>query len=66
MSSRCDDYDNAMAESCFATIEVECLAKQRIAMHIESRYNSHRRHSALGQRPPLAFEQAHAVQSIAA
>jgi transposase InsO family protein len=64
-----------MAESFFATVEVECLAKQRLATHtaarltacfdIEGWYNPHRRHSALGQRSPLAFEQAHAVQSVA-
>lgn len=67
---------NAMAESFFATLDVECLATHRLATHTEARltlfryikgwYNPHRRHSALGQRSPLAFEQAHAVQSIAA
>lgn len=76
MGSRGDAYDNAMAESFFATLEVECLARHRFATHTEARltlfryiegwYNPHRRHSALGQRSPLAFEQAHAVQSIAA
>ena len=76
MGSRGDAYDNAMAESFFATLEVECLAKHRFATHTEARltvfryiegwYNPHRRHSALGQRSPLAFEQAHAVQSVAA
>ena len=34
--------------------------------YIEGWYNPHRRHSALGQRSPLAFEQVHAVQSRAA
>ena len=58
------------------TLEVECLAKHRFATHTDARltifryiegwYNPHRRHSALGQRSPLAFEQAHAVQSVAA
>ena len=76
MGSRGDAYDNAMAESFFVTLEVECLARHRFARHTEARltlfhyieggYNPHRRHSALGQRSPLAFEQAHAVQSIAA
>lgn len=76
MGSRGDAYDNAMAESFFATLEVECLARHRFATHTEARlaifryiegwYNPHRRHSALGQRSPLAFEQAYAVQSIAA
>jgi putative transposase len=76
MGSRGDAYDNAMAESFFSTLECECLAKHRFASHTEARlilfryiegwYNPHRRHSALGQRSPLAFEQRHAVASIAA
>jgi putative transposase len=66
MGSRGDALDNAMAESFFATPEVECLAKYRLATHIEmrltvvryiqSRYNPHRRHSAIGQRFLLALE----------
>lgn len=76
MGSRGDAYDNAMAESFFSTLECECLAKHRFTSHTEARmvlfryiegwYNPHRRHSALGQRSPLAFEQLHAVQSLAA
>jgi putative transposase len=76
MGSRGDDYDNAMAESFFATLEFECLARHRFATYTEARltlfryiegwYNPHRRHSALGQRSRLAFEQAHAVESIVA
>jgi putative transposase len=76
MGSRGDAYDNAMAESFFSTLECECLAKHRFTSHTEARlilfryiegwYNPHRRHSALGQRSPLAFEQHHAVQSLAA
>jgi len=76
MGSRGDAYDNAMAESFFSTLECECLAKHRFTSHaharltlfryIEGWYNPHRRHSALGQRSPLAFEQLHAVPSLAA
>jgi putative transposase len=76
MGSRGDAYDNTMAERCFATLAVECLAKHRFATHTAARltvfryidgwYNPHRRYSALGQRSPLAFEQAHAVQPRAA
>lgn len=76
MGSRGDAYDNAMAESFFATLEVECLSKHRFATHTEARltvfryiegwYNPHRCHSALGQRSPLAYEQAHPVQSVEA
>ena len=60
----------------FSTLECECLAKRRFTSHaharlvlfryIEGWYNPHRRHSALGQRSPLAFEQHHAVPSLAA
>jgi putative transposase len=66
MGSRGDAYDNAMAESFFATLEVELLAKHRFASQVEARlaifryiegwYNPHRRHSALGNRSPLRFE----------
>ena len=73
MGSRGDAYDNAMAESFLALLEVECLAKHRFVTHTEARltvycyiegsYNPHRRHSALGQRCPLGFEQAHALRS---
>lgn len=76
MGSRGDAYDNAMAESFFATLEVEYLAKHRFATYTEARltvfryiegwYNPHRRHSALGQRSLLAFVQAYAEESVAA
>jgi len=76
MGSRGDAYDNAMAESFFATLECELLAKHRFPTRTEARlhlfryiegwYNPHRRHSALGQRSPLAFEQQHVVESAAA
>jgi transposase InsO family protein len=56
----------AMAETFFATLEVELLAKHRLVSHVEVRlaifcyiegwYNPHRRHSALGHRSSLRFE----------
>lgn len=59
-------YDNAMAESFFATLECELIdrrcfrtqaeARMAIFRYIEGWYNPHRRHSSLGQRSPLAFE----------
>ena len=65
MGSRGDAYDNAMAESFFATLEVELLAKHRFVSHVEARlaifryieswYNPHRRHSGLGNRSPMRF-----------
>jgi putative transposase len=66
MGSVGDAYDNAMAESFFATLECELLDRRRFrtqseARHaifrfIESWYNPHRRHSALGNRSPLDYE----------
>ena len=76
MGSRGDAYDNAMAESFFATIECELFARHKFGSHAEARlaivryiegwYNPHRRHSALGQVSPIRFEQRMAVASTAA
>lgn len=67
MGSVGDAYDNAMAESFFASLERELLDRQcfkskaeaRMAVFswIEGWYNPHRRHSALGQRSPARFEE---------
>ena len=61
-----DAYDNAMAESFFATLECERLdrrtyrthaeAKLDLFQYIEGWYNPHRRHSALGNRSPVVYE----------
>jgi len=66
MGSRGDCFDNAMAESFFATLECDLLARQsfptrnaaRLALfdYIEGFYNTHRRHSALDYLSPLAYE----------
>ncbi|WP_371807601.1 IS3 family transposase [Arhodomonas sp. KWT] len=66
MGSVGDCYDNAMAESFFATLECELLAHHRfrdpgearpaIFEFIEGWYNSHRRHSAIGYHSPLNYE----------
>jgi putative transposase len=66
MGSVGDAYDNAMAESFFASLECELLnrrsfkskAKARTALftYIEGWYNPRRRHSALGYRSPAQFE----------
>ena len=66
MGSVGDCDDNAMAESFFATLECELLDRTRFQTQreahlavfewIESWYNSRRRHSALGQRSPMNFE----------
>ena len=53
-----DAYDNAMAESFFATLECELIDRRNWKTHTEARlaiftwieawYNPHRRHSSLG------------------
>jgi putative transposase len=70
-----DAYDNAMAESFFASLECELLdrrsfrtqaeAKLAVFEYIEGFYNSRRRHSSLGYRSPVAFERLLMSQSTA-
>ena len=66
MGSVGDCYDNAMAESFFATLECELLDRNTFRTHAEARlaifefiegwYNPHRRHSGLDYRSPINFE----------
>ena len=69
MGSVGDCYDNAMAESFFATLETELIdqqprrrfqdraqARAKIFDYVEGFYNPHRRHSALGQVSPVDYE----------
>lgn len=66
MSRVGDCWDNAVAESFFATLKVELIyrrpwptkAEARAAIHeyIAAFYNPHRRHSALGYVSPMAYE----------
>jgi transposase InsO family protein len=61
-----DAYDNAMAESFFATLEREVLSRRRFKTQVEAKmaifdwlegwYNPHRRHSSLGYRSPGNYE----------
>jgi len=61
-----DAYDNAMAESFFATLEREVLSRRRFKSQAEAKmaifdwlegwYNPHRRHSSLGYRSPANYE----------
>ena len=69
-----DAYDNAMAESFFATLEREVIDRQRFRSQIDARmaifswleswYNPYRRHSSLGYRSPDNYER-HALQHMA-
>jgi len=66
MGSVGDCYDNAMAESFFATLECEFIdrvrlrttseAKRELFSFIEGWYNPHRRHSSIGYCSPAQFE----------
>jgi putative transposase len=66
-----DAYDNAMAESFFATLETELLwretfrsqAEARMAVFgfIEGFYNPRRRHSSIGDMSPATYERRFAV-----
>jgi putative transposase len=69
MGSVGDAYDNAMAESFFASLECELLDRRTFKTKIEARlavftwieawYNPRRRHSALGHVSPINFERNH-------
>jgi putative transposase len=69
MGSVGDAYDNAMAESFFASLECELLDRRsfqskteaRLALFswIEGWYNPRRRHSRLGYLSPANFERKH-------
>jgi putative transposase len=66
MGSVGDCYDNAVAESFFATLECECLDRHRFKTQAEARmavfdfiegfYNPRRRHSSIGQLSPVNYE----------
>jgi putative transposase len=79
MGSVADCFDNALAESLFATLECELFdqqpggrfqtrreAKLAVFDYLEAFYNPRRRHSSLGQISPAAFEARHTAQTAAA
>lgn len=71
MGSAGDCYDNALAESFFATLECELLdrrtfrtredAGRAVFEYIEGWYNPYRRHSSIGQVSPVRYEREYAL-----
>ena len=69
MGSVGDAYDNAMAESFFATLECELIDRRRFRNPAEARrevfnfiegwYNPRRRHSAIGYMSPINYERSY-------
>jgi putative transposase len=67
MSRRGNCWDNAVVESFFATLKTELVHRQRyrtrqeaqteLFAYVEGFYNRQRRHSALGYRCPVEFEE---------
>ena len=76
MGSVGDPWDNAVAETFFASLEKELLrrerfptreaARMRLFWYIECFYNTRRRHSGLGGISPQAYEQRYYKQANAA
>jgi putative transposase len=70
MGSVGDAYDNAMAESFFATLECELLDRYRFKTQADARmavfefiegfYNPRRRHSSIRYLSPIDYERRHA------
>jgi transposase InsO family protein len=75
MSRRGDCWDNAVAESFFATLKVELVhdarwatrarARTELVDYLELFYNGQRRHSALGYLSPRAFERGREHEALA-
>ena len=76
MSRQGDCWDNAVVESFFATLKTELTDRrdwitraelqQAVFRYIETWYNPHRLHSALGYRSPVQYEAALLIPSSAA
>jgi len=74
MSRRGNCWDNAVAESFFATLKIELVreetwttraaARAALFEYIEVFYNGQRRHSTLGYLSPRAFEQRRPQEAV--
>ncbi|MBB4090934.1 transposase InsO family protein [Salinibacter ruber] len=72
MGSVGDCFDNAMAESFFATLECELIEQESFSDRSEARlmvficregsYNPHRRHSAIDYHSPMTYEKIYDLQ----
>lgn len=75
MSRKGDCWDNAVAESFFATLKKECVrktifyskkaARTEITYYIEAWYNPKRKHSSLGYLSPTQFERKYRLPNVA-
>jgi putative transposase len=75
MGSVGDCYDNALAESFFATLECELIDRSAFRNHSEARlavfdyvetfYNPRRRHSSIDYLSPVAYERRWREQQVA-
>jgi putative transposase len=71
MGSVGDAYDNAVAESSFASLETELIDRSSwrtlaVFDYLEAWYNPQRRHSFIGQLSPAEFERRYRSPSPAA
>lgn len=76
MGSRGDALDTAAMESFMASLKTELIDRRRfktkdearsaIFLYIEAFYNPRRRHSALGQKSPAAYESMLAAAQLEA
>jgi len=75
MSRKGNCWDNAVAESFFKTLKVECVYHYKVATrkqaelavfeYIETWYNRNRRHSALNGLTILEFDQFNKIKNVA-
>jgi len=76
MGSVGDCYDNALAESFFATLECELIDRSTLRTHAEARmavfefiegwYNPRRRHSSIDYLSPVHYERRYEIRSKSA